>query len=195
MGVWYHIQGNMHSRLYISFLLLAALILTPTACAKSTPVRTVQTYLAMLSGEKPVTDKILDSITTECYRKSRHQEIASSKEWALDRAQTLRQDTAIREFLTKIQFTTQYDVIHQNETDSEVVARVIITELHPGDREKAIAIPNLPAPLVEILKKGLELPFQFKLRMEENKWKIDDFTIPDSLIPLFEPLTVETANK
>ena len=167
-------------------------------CAKPTPVDTVQTYLQMLSGEREVTDSTIKSITTDCYRAKEDKELvnltSAHREWVLDRAKELRSDPAVREFLERITWTTTYDVTQSDDSTAHVVARVILAEQHPGDREKALAIKNLPQPLVDILKRGLELPFQFDMKKVDGKWKIDDYNTPDVLLPLFQSVGIGTSN-
>ncbi len=161
-----------------------------TGCAKPSPIRTVQNYMQLLSGERPVTQASLEAVTTEKYRSAEHPHlltIASEKRSrAIDLADELREDPAIRELLKKVSWKTKYDVIERSSSSARVVARVIMIERHPGDREAALKIPNLPQPLVDVLQRGLELPFQFELKMESGIWKIDSFEFPKDLVPLLE---------
>jgi hypothetical protein len=178
---------NVRTILINTLLLLCVAI---AGCGKPTPVATVQDYLRMLSGEKPTSAAAIEAVTTENYRETEHPEIASitgeNRERVLDRAEELRGDPAVRQYLNLVSWTTSYDVTSQTDTSAHVVARVILSERRQGDRMKALAIPNLPGSLGDILRRGLELPFQFDLKMEDGRWKIDGFTFPETLAPVFE---------
>jgi hypothetical protein len=166
-----------------------------SGCGQPTPVETVQTYLRMLSGETPVDGATFQSITTECYRSKENKELVNitqtTREWVLDEAQQLRSNPAVGEFLDRITWTTTYDETQADDSDARVVARVIMAEKNPGDREKALAIKDLPQPLADILRRGLELPFQFDLKKANGSWKIDECVFPDSLLTLFESFSVK----
>lgn len=140
-----------------------------------------------------MTESRLNRITTAKYRDEEHPHLATiaseQREQALDLAEELREDAAIREFMKKVTWTTRYDVVRQEEQSAVVVARVILTERRPGDREAALEIPNLPKPLDYVLRRGLELPFSFELRLESGLWKIDEFILPEVLAPLVEKAT------
>ncbi|MFH1676354.1 MAG: hypothetical protein ABIC40_04940 [bacterium] len=169
-------------------------------CAKSTPVRTVQDYLVLLSGEREATASALEAVTTENYRRTEHPHIASvareQRSSIGDLAQELGKDPAIREFLGRVKWVTDYRILNENENDATVEARIIITEKRKGDREKALKIKNLPQALVDVLENGFELPFQFELKMENGRWKVDNIEIPDELIPMIETtIPVESGDK
>ena len=85
----------------------------------------------------------------------------------------MSRDPAIREFASLVTWDTHYDTIYTIRDRATVVARVIIGEKRKGDREKALAISGLPEPLAVALRRGVELPFQFDLVMEDGNWKID----------------------
>jgi len=159
-----------------------------TGCALNDPVTTVQTYLRMLSGESKVTYRSLEAITTEEYRTKKHPHLASitseQREKASDLAEELKNDPAIREFLKRVKWVTTYEVRALTDSSVEVVARIIISERRPGDREKALSIEGLPSTLAEILRKGLEIPLRFQLVKQNGRWKIDDLNVPEILIPL-----------
>jgi hypothetical protein len=144
----------------------------------------------MLSGEQLVTPSRLEEITTARYREQEHHHLATiaseQRAQALDLAEELREDPAIREFMKRVTWTTRYDVVRQDESSASVVARVILTERRPGDRKAALAIPNLPKPLGYVLRRGLELPFNFSLKKEDGLWRIDELTLPEVLVPLVE---------
>jgi len=143
-----------------------------------------------MSGERPLTQDVLESLTTERYRESEHPHLASLAEerrrQALDLAAELRQDPVIRQFLDRVSWTTTYEVTEQTATEATVIARVIMTQRRPGDRQAALQIPGLPAPLKEVLERGLELPFRFELKLESGRWKIDRFEIPEILHSLLD---------
>jgi hypothetical protein len=101
----------------------------------------------------------------------------------------------VRRFLELVAWTTSYDLTRQTDTSAQVVARVILSERRPGDRVKALDIPNLPGSLADILRRGLELPFQFELKMEDGRWKVDGFTFPDSLAPVFESFDIQVGRE
>ena len=171
-----------------------------SGCTKRTPVETVQAYLQMLSGERKVTDSAIQSITTECYRTKEEKELVNlttaHREWFLDKSQELRSSPAIREFLMRIKWETTYDVTQSDDVSARVVARVIMAEQDPGDREKALAIKDLPKPLVDIVRRGLELPFQFNLKKVDGKWLIDECGCPEALKALFQSVEIDaTYNK
>ena len=180
----------------IAALTGALVLLLSASCAGPSPVETIQTYLRMLSGERQVNESAILSITTENYRSTTHQQVQSAaeanREWILERADELRQNPSTSAFLACLSWATQYNVMHQDESSSEVMARVILTERRPGDREKALAMTGVPEPLVEAFRRGVELPFHFTLVKEGNKWKIDQITFPDVLAPLFETTEVQT---
>lgn len=159
-------------------------------CSKPSPVKVVQTYLRMLSGEIKVSEKILNNITTENFRAEHHPEIISKatlhREWIIDRAEEIRKDPAIKELLKLITWTTTYEIKTIDSTSSRIVARVILVETRAGNRKRALAIKGLPKPLYDILQRGLELPFQFQLVLVDGRWKIDKCIIPEQLLPLFE---------
>jgi len=161
-----------------------------TGCGEPDPVRTVQDYLRLLSGERQVTSQALENLTTEHYRNTEHAHLATlaaeHRERALDFASELKEDPVISQFLEKVAWTTTYEVTSREASSAHVVARVILTELRPGDREDALNIPGLPPVLRDVLEQGLELPFQFELKMEDGKWKIDNFEFPRKLLSLLE---------
>ena len=149
----------------------------------------------MLVGDRPVTERSLAAITTSKYRETDHPHLASlaeeQRETAIDLVDEVIQDKAITEYLEYVTWTTVYDIVREANDEAVVVARVIITERSPGDREKALAIENLPKPLTDILNHGLELPFRFNLSKEGNSWKINEFHIPELLTPLLQDDEVE----
>jgi hypothetical protein len=164
-------------------------------CGGPDPVRTVQDYLRLLSGERPVTGEALENLTTEHYRNTEHAHLVSLAEehrgQALDLAAELREDPVIGQFLEKVSWTTTYEVTGRDASSAHVVARVILTERRPGDRQEALNIPGLPTPLRDVIEQGLELPFQFELKMEDGRWKIDDFEFPQKLVSLLEMPSAE----
>jgi hypothetical protein len=186
----------MRSFAYIFIPVLLSFLIV-SGCSRPTPISTVQTYLQMISEERPITDAAVQEITTDRYRSAQNAGpvavAAEQRGMVLARAEELRKDPAISEFLQRVKWTTTYDTVRQDQSSAEVVARVILTERRKGDRERALAIRGLPQPLVDVLRSGLELPFQFQLRMESGRWKIDDFRYPDSLKPLFEPAAEGTS--
>ncbi len=143
-----------------------------------------------MSGERPVTQSALESLTTDHYRHTEHPHLATlaseSREKAIDLAAELREDPAIQELMKLVSWKTTYDITRQTETDAHVIARVILVEKRPGDREAALEIPDLQKPLTDVIKSGLELPFQFELVKEDGRWKIDEFTFPEILLPLLD---------
>lgn len=165
------------------------------SCGEPDPVRTVQDYLRLLSGERSVTSQALQNLTTENYRTTEHAHLATlaeeHREQALDFASELKEDPVISQFLERVSWTTTYEVTSREATSAHVVARVILTERRPGDREVALNIPGLPQALRDVLEDGLELPFQFELKMEEGRWKIDDFELPRKLLSLLEMPSTE----
>jgi hypothetical protein len=186
-------------RNYILISLVCAVAVSySSGCAKPTPVETVQTYLQMLSGEREVTDSAIKSITTECYRTAEEKDLvnltSAHREWFLDKSSELRKSPAIKEFLERVKWETVYDVTQPDDASARVVARVILAEQNPGDREKALAIKDLPQPLVDIIRRGLELPFQFDLKKVDGKWLIDGCTCPEALITLFESVGIEATD-
>jgi len=182
---------KFHNRIIpILPVILIACIICFAGCGEPDPVRTVQDYLRLLSGERSVTSEALETLTTEHYRHTEHAHLASiaeeHREEAIDLASELREDPVIGEFLDHVTWTTTYEVTSRDDSSAHVVARVILTERRPGDREKALSISGLPEDLRDVLEEGLELPFQFELRMEEGRWKIDDFEFPRKLLSLLE---------
>jgi hypothetical protein len=159
-------------------------------CSERTPVRTVQMYLQVLSGERELTPRLLESITTENYRSTEQAHLATidneNRMKALDLAEELKNDPAIQEFMRRVTWTTTYDTPRRCDETCQVIARVILSERRPGDRDAALQIPNLRQPLKDALRRGLELPFQFGLIKENGQWKIDEFEVPDVLKPLLQ---------
>ncbi len=165
-------------------------------CRSSTTTKTVQDYLRLLSGERPFTQASLEALTTEEYRSTEHAHLVSVAEQhrgqVIDLAEELRENPAIREFLELIRWQTTYEVLNEDETTAQVVARVIMVPKGEREREAALAIPDLPSELSAALEQGLELPFIFDLRRESGRWKIDGFSLPPYLLPLFESPTTST---
>ena len=112
----------------------------PVGCSKPDPTHTVQTYLQMLSGEHAIDETVLNDITTENYRASEHGNLQSlaqtQREWAFDRAQELRSDQAVKEFLNRMTWKTTYDRTGQGEGASRVVAHVVLAEKIPATATK-----------------------------------------------------------
>jgi hypothetical protein len=164
--------------------------LAGVGCVRSTPERTVRQYLQLMSGEQLLTPDVLESLTTEHYRESEHPHLATLAEehrrQAVDLAAELRQDPVIRQFLDRVKWTTTYEVADQTATEATVIARVIMTQRSPGDREAALQIPGLPKPLRDVLERGLELPFRFELMLESGRWRIDRFEVPEILHSLLD---------
>lgn len=173
---------------------VAAISLFLSGCAKPSPVKTVQLYLQMLSGERPVNERLIAQITTESFRSSYHAHVVSfaesGREWALESVTEARKNPAIRRFFELITWTTAYEAAFPAPDTARVVARVILTEKRTGDRDRALAIEGLPRELVDILRRGLELPFQFELKLEDGRWRIDNFYFPEALLPVFDSLGV-----
>ena len=137
-----------------------------------------------------MTQSTLESITTEHYRHTEHAHLESlaveSREQAIDLAEELREDPAIHAFMEKVIWDTTYETEIESDTAAMVTANVAITERRPGDRESINEIPDLRPELVEILDRETVLSFEFMLKMEDGRWKIDEFTIPDNLMDLLE---------
>jgi hypothetical protein len=159
-------------------------------CACPSPVETVQTYLRMLSGDRAISEDVIASTTTEHYRTTTQLQIETvtqaNREWILDRAEELRQNPAIQEFLNYTNWTTTYNVVRVDESNAEVIARVILSERHPGDREHALALQGVPEELMNVFRRGLELVFTFRLVKENDRWKIDDVYFPEALAKILE---------
>jgi hypothetical protein len=170
-------------RFYIALVIMA--MMAVVSCAQRSPERTVRDYLQMLSGERVVTESSLRAVTTEHYRTTEHPHLASlaaeTRESAIDLAEELRDDPAIREFMQHVSWRTTYETTGVTDTGANVVARVIIAEKRPGDRDAALGIEGLPQALKDVLERGTELPFRFTLVNEGGQWKIDEFEIPDAL--------------
>ena len=188
MGV--QVRRSPGTQVTIAVISLVFCAVAISGCSRSTPTGTVKDYLRLLSGERDVTQSALQSVTTEHYRNAEHAHLATltceRRAQAIDLAEELREDPAIREFLERVKWTTTYEVSREGETSAEVVARVIISERRAGDREAVLEIPDLPAPLREVLESGLELPFRFELMKEDGVWKIDGLVYPEALVSLLE---------
>ncbi len=165
-------------------------MLVQVSCVPSTPDRTVRTYLQLLSGERTVTQSTLESITTEHYRNTEHPHLASlaveSREQALDLADELRDDPAIHAFMEKVIWDTTYETVVGSDNEARVVACVAITERRPGDMDDIREIPDLPPELLNILEHASVLSFDFVLKLEDGRWKIDEFTVPENLLDLLD---------
>ena len=177
-------------RLAISIFLSLSIIATALSCAGPNPERPVQTYLQLLSGEIPFSQRQFDAVTTENYRNSdrAHLLTAVREEGGepIDLVEELRNDPVLQQVFELVSWETTYEVYEKNPSKARVVARVIMAEKRPGDRAKALAIPDLPDPIRDVLEHGLELPFQFELKKEDGMWKIDNLTMPEVLLPLLD---------
>jgi len=171
-------------------IIITVVLVMMVSCVEQPPERTVRSYLQMLSGERAVTEAELGDLTTEHYRTTEHPHLHSlatqTRAQAIDLADELREDPAIAEFMQRVTWTTMYETSGLTEDSACVVARVIISERRPGDSEAAKEIEGLPDVLKDVLERGTELPFRFELIKENGRWKIDQFTFPESLLTLFD---------
>jgi len=178
-------RGKFFSLLLISLVT----VITATGCLRSTPERTVREYLQLLSGERALTNSTLERLTTEHYRTTDHPHlamIAEEQRESLGAAFELHEDNAIGAFLEKVTWETTYNVVRMEDNEAEMIARVIMIERNPGDLDEAREIEGLPPELLEILDRGLELPFRFTLKRVDDEWKVDEMHFPDELIPLLD---------
>ena len=177
-------------RIAISIFLSLSIIATALSCGGPKPEHPVQTYLQLLSGEIPFSQRQLDAVTTENYRNSDRAHLLTAVRMEgkkpVDLVEELRNDPVLQKVFELVSWDTRYEVYEKNPSEARVVARVIMTEKRPGDRAKALAIPDLPDPIRDVLERGLELPFQFELKKEDGMWKIDDLTMPAVLLPLLD---------
>jgi len=166
--------------------LIAAMSCSP----QQRPKKPVQMYLMMLTGELNYSESLFETITTENYRSSEHPHLLSltpeQRENAVDLVTELKDDPVIQQVFELVAWETTYEIDERSETEARVVARVVMVERRPGDRESALEIPNLPEPFREVLESDPELPFQFELIMENGAWKINEFEFPEELEPLLD---------
>lgn len=178
-------------RTVIFIFLSLSIIATALSCGgPPPPERPVQVYLQLLSGEMSFTEKLFNAVTTENYRSSEHAHLLTvlreEGEESIDLVEELRNDPVLQQVFELVSWETTYEVYKKNPSEARVVARVIMAEKRPGDRAKALAVPDLPDPIRDVLEHGLELPFQFELKKEDGMWKIDDLTMPEALLPLLD---------
>jgi hypothetical protein len=168
--------------------MLTGLILT--ACGSRRPVFVVQDYLSILSNEKSAQRDNLDDIITENFRKNHHDSITSFKDenlgWFIGYFEHLFNDPNFIQFTQYIEFKTTYETFSHADNSVKVVARVIIGEKNPGDLERVYAIPDLDHIFKDVMRDGVELPFQFILVREDGAWKIDELILPEKLEELLE---------
>ena len=178
-------------RTVIFIFLSLSIIATALSCGgPPPPERPVKIYLQLLSGEMSFTEKLLNAVTTENYRSSDRAHLLTAVreqgEDSIDLVEELRNDPVLQQVFELVTWETTYEVYEKNPSEARVVARVIMAEKRPGDRAKALAVPDLPDPVRDVLEHGLELPFQFELKKEDGMWKIDDLTMPEVLLPLLD---------